>query len=121
MALDAAAGSPLRALQMLEDGSMEQYRLVSTTLDTVGNRAENPAAAMMAFSEIDPGLLWTWLSLRAAAEVKTAAGEAAGARALGELQRLADVYRNLVPTPVRKDLLLQDWLIQWARLKEQGS
>lgn len=121
MALEAAAGSPLRALRMLEDGSMEQYRLVSTTLEILGSRNENPAAAMMAFAEVDPGLLWTWLSLRAAAEVKTAVGQQADARALSELQRLADAYRNLVPTPVRKDLLLQDWLIQWARLKEQGS
>ena len=35
---------------------------------------------------------------------------------LSQLQNMADRNRALLSSPVRKDLLLQDWLIQWARL-----
>ena len=35
---------------------------------------------------------------------------------LSRLQSEADRNRGLVRTPVRNDLLLQDWLIQWSEL-----
>jgi hypothetical protein len=61
--------------------------------------------------EVEPEHLWTWLSLRAAQETRTTLEPA-----LANLQSEADRNRFLLSTPVRKDLLLQDWLIQWARL-----
>ena len=120
LALEAAAGSPLRALRMLEDGGMEQYRLVGETLSALRSGNQSTVAAMAALAEMEPGQLWAWLSLRTAEEIKAAADPARDAAELCRLQLLADRYRNLVPTPVRKDLLLRDWLIQWVRLNDQG-
>ena len=116
-ALDAAAGSPLRAIRMIEDGGVEAYDLLSNTLDALRRQAQDPQAALSSLSEIDPDRLWSWISLRAAEETRKAAGLRKGARRLSELQVQADRNRGLARTPVRKDLLLQDWLIQWARLK----
>ena len=71
---------------------------------------------MAAFAEIDPPLLWSWLSLAAAGEIRKFAGQLGLAAELCQLQQQADRFRALVSTPVRKDLLLQDWLIQWSQL-----
>jgi hypothetical protein len=71
-------------------------------------------------AEIDPELLWIWLSLRCAQEARDSAGTNL-ARPLSELQMEADRSRSLLHTPVRKDFLLQDWLIQWARLSAAGG
>jgi hypothetical protein len=54
--------------------------------------------------------------LRAASETRLQLGRTSLARDLARLQLEADRNRGLVATPVRQDLLLQDWLIQWARL-----
>jgi DNA polymerase-3 subunit delta' len=135
LALEAAAGSPLIALRMLGQGETRAYRELDATLDTLRAGRCEPAAAMAAVAEIDPAQLWSWLSLRAARETRAClAGDSpdrpnAGrpsadrpwvgqARRFADLQREADRNRRLVPTPVRKDLLLQDWLIQWSRLGE---
>ena len=72
---------------------------------------------MAALSEVDPDRLWAWISLRAAADTRRAATAGGDAQGLSILQLQADRNRGLARTPVRKDLLLQDWLIQWARLK----
>ena len=126
LALEAAAGSPLIALRMLRQGETRAYRELDATLDTLRTGHCEPAAAMAAVAEIDPAQLWSWLSLRAARETRACLDrdshnrpgvDPAGlARRLADLQREADRNRRLVPTPVRKDLLLQDWLIQWSRL-----
>jgi hypothetical protein len=54
--------------------------------------------------------------LRTAHETRARLDQGTLARALAHLQLEADRNRRLLATPVRKDLLLQDWLIQWARL-----
>ena len=117
-ALKAAAGSPLRALRMMKDGSTEQYRLVLSTLRELRSGVTHPGSALAALGEIDPDLLWSWISLLAAGELKQAATTGGGnSKALARLQLEADNAHRLVPTPVRKDFLLQDWLIQWSRLE----
>jgi hypothetical protein len=70
---------------------------------------------MAAVAETDPQLLWSWLSLRAARETWAHLDRPGLARSFAGLQQEADRNRRLLPTPVRKDLLLQDWLIQWSR------
>jgi DNA polymerase-3 subunit delta' len=116
-ALRAAAGSPLKALRMLRDGSADQYRLVISTLNDLRSDGLSPGAAMAALAEVEPELLWSWISLLAAGELKNVITKPAASRALSLLQSEADKNRTLMPTPVRKDFLLQDWLIQWARLR----
>jgi DNA polymerase-3 subunit delta' len=116
LALEAAAGSPLHAARLLEQGGSEAYRAVSQALDDLRAGRREPAAAMADMASIDPELLWSWLSLRAAGETRRRLAENRVAKALAGLQLEADRNRSLMSTPVRKDLLLQDWLIQWARL-----
>jgi DNA polymerase-3 subunit delta' len=116
LALEAAAGSPLRALRLLEEDGIAPYRKLTELLDRLGAERCEPATAMASLADVDPELLWTWLSLRAANEIRAHLDQAPLARALSRLQVEADRNRGLLPTPVRKDLLLQDWLIQWARL-----
>jgi len=116
LALEAAAGSPLTAAQMMEEGGSDGYRAVSAALDELRAGRCEPPAAMAAMTDVDPQLLWTWLSLRSAAETRRRLADPGLARAFAALQMAADRSRSLLPTPVRKDLLLQDWLIQWARL-----
>jgi DNA polymerase-3 subunit delta' len=115
-ALEAAAGSPLNALRMLEEGGGEVYRAVSEALDDLRTGRRSPPAVMSEMGDIEPQLLWSWLSLRSAGETRRQLASPPLARALASLQRAADQNRNLLSTPVRKDLLLQDWLIQWSRL-----
>ena len=116
-ALEAAAGSPLAALRIMENGAVIQYRLVTETLDHLISGDVAAGAAMAALADIEPLQLWSWLSLRAAAELKAVMPAGDNAKSLSLLQAGADRSRKLLPTPVRKDLLLQDWLIQWSRIK----
>jgi DNA polymerase-3 subunit delta' len=120
-ALEAAAGSPLVALHMLREGATAAYRTLDDTLDALRAGRCEPAAAMVAVAETEPQLLWSWLSLRAARETRQFLDRPDLARCFAGLQQEADRNRRLLPTPVRKDLLLQDWLIQWSRTDIQGS
>jgi DNA polymerase-3 subunit delta' len=116
MALEAAAGSPLRALRMLRDGGVDTYLLLNETLDKLRSGTATTAEAMGGLGNVDLDRLWAWLSLRSAAETRAEARRGANTRMLSILQQEADRNRGLARTPVRKDLLLQDWLIQWSRL-----
>jgi len=115
-ALQAAAGSPLEALNMSRSGATDKYRLLTATLDELRSGRMGSGAAMAALAEIDPDSLWSWISLLTSGELKSGIHEHQLAHELSILQSLADHNRRLVATPVRKDFLLQDWLIQWARL-----
>jgi DNA polymerase-3 subunit delta' len=116
-ALTAASGSPLKARRMLVDGSTDDYRLLIATLQDLRSGKTEPGGAMAALKDVDPELLWSWLSLLAAAEVKRVIGNPPAAKSVSLIQSAADRNRKFLPTPVRKDFLLQDWLIQWSRLR----
>jgi DNA polymerase-3 subunit delta' len=117
LALEAAAWSPLRARTLLIEGHVDQYRMVSETLHALRTGQQRPAGAMAAFAEIDASRLWSWLSLATAGEIRKYMDDMGQASELCRLQQQADRFRVLISTPVRKDLLLQDWLIQWCRVK----
>jgi DNA polymerase-3 subunit delta' len=112
IALAAAAGSPLKAREMLEEGATGQYHQLRTTL--AGMQRGASGAALGELAGIDPERLWTWLSLCAAEKVRRQLDDRESAKRFSELQRQADRNRFLLPSAVRKDFLLQDWLIQWA-------
>lgn len=116
-ALKATAGSPLHALDQLSADGPDHYRLVSDTLESLLDDRCTPAGAMSMLSEVDPGRLWTWLSLLAADRFRQGISDQTSRISLSQLQKTADRNRALLPSPVRKDLLLQEWLIQWARLE----
>jgi DNA polymerase-3 subunit delta' len=117
LALEAAAGSPLGALRMLEQGLAGSYQTVLEALGDLQAGRTGVQQTLALLSEMDPALLWPWLSLTAAGRIREIAAVQRPGKSLARLQQAADHSRRLLPTPVRKDLLLQDWLIQWARLK----
>jgi DNA polymerase-3 subunit delta' len=115
-ALKAAAGSPFRARDILSECGPDHYQLVSDTLESVLGGRCAPASAMSALGDVEPGRLWTWLSLSAADRFRQNMDNRAVSISLSQLQVRADRNRALLSSPVRKDLLLHDWLIQWSRL-----
>ncbi len=123
-ALQAAGCSPLRALRYLGSSELEAFAQVREGLATLLQR---PAAVSMISSglnELKPTDLWRWLSLCTGDVIKsimsgkpaTWLADSSGlhSKTLLNLQKQADINRRLSSTPVRGDLLLQDWLIRWA-------
>jgi DNA polymerase-3 subunit delta' len=117
LALKAAAGSPFRALRMAQDGGTEQYRQVHQLLQGLRNGQAGTGQAMKELAEVDPDRLWAWMSLLSANLSRSLAAQGKAVKSVLDLQRQADRNRGLARTPVRKDLLLQDWLIQWSELR----
>jgi DNA polymerase-3 subunit delta' len=115
-ALEAAAGSPLRAVELAGDGGLDQFQALREALDGLREGRLEPTQVLPGLNELEPVRLWSWISLHAAALGRAGALDGRAARPLLELQRLADINRRLARSPVRGNLLLQDWLIQWARL-----
>lgn len=115
-ALRAAAGSPLKAARMIKDGSIEQHQTVCEVLKDLRSARITPGGAVGVLVDVDPELLWSWISLQSATALKNEMDRLPVATELSRLQSLADRNRRLLSTPVRKDFLLQDWLIQWARI-----
>jgi DNA polymerase-3 subunit delta' len=135
-ALEMTAGSPLRALETLQQGGANMGREIKARLAALAE-GRAPASQVAAdLSDMDADALWLTLSQCIAACMPAAiggkapkwmaAGVAPDARRLSELQRQADQNRKLVATPVRQDLLIQDWLLKWTRagtsaeFREQG-
>ena len=116
VALEAAAGSPLRAVQIAGDGGLAQFQAVRKALNGLREGRVEPTQVLPDLGELEPARLWSWISLHAAALGRASAVECGEARSLLDLQRQADINRRFARSSVRKDLLLQDWLIQWARL-----
>ena len=117
MALKASAGSPLEALSLVEDGSLESYRNTVRMLVQLRSGALSAGRATAAMADYDPARLWSWLSLKCVDLLRAAiqhSDSGKNLQSLTELQRLADRNKRLLATPVRKDLLLRDWLIQWS-------
>ncbi len=97
LALEAAAGSPLRALRLLEEDGIAPYRKLTEVLDGLRAGRYEPAAAMAALADVDPELLWSWLSLRAANEIRSNLDQAPLARALARLQSRPTVIAACCP------------------------
>jgi len=128
LALQAAAGSPLRAADLIKQGRVSEFRLLLEHLQRVSTDVEAVAPAFEVLFKLDPVELWHWLALASAGKLRTSLGVGAATdassgggsesrknlRRYADLQRLANRNRRLLSTPVRKDLLLRDWLIQWS-------
>jgi DNA polymerase-3 subunit delta' len=124
-ALQAAGHSPLKALQYLDSPDLEAFAQVREGLRTLLNRPASVSMVSSGLNELNPGDLWRWLSLCTTDVIKSkmlgnspewlAGIPNLHAKPLLELQKQADINRQLSATPVRGDLLLQDWLIRWAQ------
>mgnify|MGYP000990015316 FL=1 len=123
-ALQAAGGSPLRAAQYLDSPELDAYRQVRDALATLLARPGSASVVSSQLVEIEPVNLWRWISMCTGEIIKSLmVGEtlewfppnpALREKTLLELQRQADINRRMSASPVRGDLLLQDWLIRWA-------
>ena len=125
-ALEAAGGSPLRALQIAQSG---QVVIHQGLLKMLAGLLVKPAMASKVagdLADVDANALWTWLSngcadaLRAVMVGRSPAwldnAPDMDSKGLALLQLNADRNRMLATTPVRQDLLLQEWLIKWSQL-----
>jgi DNA polymerase-3 subunit delta' len=125
LAMVAANGSPLRAVALLESGAVEEFSRLQQSLAGLLGQPTTVSSAAHGLAELDPEQLWTWLSMSAASALRgSLQGQAAqwlkgrdfaDRKRLAELQQSADRNRRLAGTPVRQDLLLQEWLLEWAR------
>ena len=123
-ALQAAGGSPLRAAQYIDSPETEAYGQVQEGLANLLAHPGSVSLVSARLGELNPDDLWRWLSMSMGEAVKSLmTGEAAKwlpsgrqlqAEYLLELQKQADFNRRLSATPLRGDLLLQDWLIRWV-------
>lgn len=123
MALRAAANSPLQAAQLLQQGRVDEYRVVLQQLQRISNDGEQATSAYDQLFKLDQAELWYWLAIASAEKLRSVGTTTNGQdvqptatqqRRWLELYQLANRNRQLLSTPVRKDLLLRDWLIQWA-------
>lgn len=128
-ALAAAGGSPRRALEFAQAGMVDSHRDLVQGLDALLDKPGRVSKLAGQLAEVEPETLWTWLSHCSADAFRGASSgrfppwlnprsSLAPAR-LANLQRAADRNRMLSKTPVKQDLLLQEWLIEWSRLAQR--
>jgi len=123
-AIQAAGGSPLRAAYYLDSPELDAYEQVRQGLATLLGRPGSVSLVCNQLDVLNPADLWRWLSMCTGDVIKSImaglplswlpANVKLHDRALLKLQRQADINRQLSATSVRRDLLLQDWLIRWA-------
>ena len=123
-ALLAAGGSPLRAAHYLDSPDQDAYGQVRAGLASLLVRPGSVSQVSSQLNELNPMDLWLWLSICCGEVIKSImlgqslnwmpANPKLRDKPMLELQRQADINRQLVSTQVRGDLLLQDWLIRWA-------
>ena len=123
-AFQAAGGSPLRAAHYLSSPEQDAYAQVRSGLVTLLARPGAVSQTSSQLNELDPIDLWRWLSICTGEVIKSnmtgqslewmTANPKLRDRRLLELQRQADINRRMASTQVRGDLLLQEWLINWA-------
>lgn len=124
VALLAAGGSPLRAAQYLESPEVNAYSQVREGLAKLLSRPGSVSQVSSQLNDLNAAELWRWLSMSTGEVIKSRmvgpslnwlpAKLSLNDKTLLQLQKQADINRQLSTTPVRGDLLLQEWLIRWA-------
>jgi DNA polymerase-3 subunit delta' len=125
-ALEAAAGRPLLARELLEQEAVGGLGKVRRALAALLGRPDAIGRCAAALESIEAERLWRWLSTAAADLLRSRlAGTNPGwdipaghlpAAPMARLQQQADRNRRLADSSVRQDLLLREWLLEWARL-----
>jgi len=123
-ALLAAGGSPLRAAEYLDSPDLDGYGKVQKGLARLLTRPGAVSQVSSQLNDLEPVDLWRWLSICTGEVIKSLVtheplewlppNDKLTGKGLFELQRQADIGRQMSSTPVRGDLLLQSWLIRWA-------
>ena len=123
VALTAAGGSPLRAIEYLTD-ALDGYGQIRQELITLLEQPASVPQVNQQLASLNPVDLWRWISLCCSEIIISVMTEVPlhwlpvnmnlRTETLFQLQRQADINRELSSTQLRGDLLLQDWLIRWA-------
>lgn len=123
-ALQAAGGSPLRAARYLESTELDVFSQVRAGLSGLLGKPAAVSRLSNEWAALDAVELWRWLSICTGEVIKSIfvdqpldwmpSNRGLRAAALLDLQKQADKNRRLATTQVRGDLLLQDWLLNWA-------
>lgn len=126
VALTAAGGSPRRALEFAQAGMVDSHIGLVQGLGALLEESGSVSQLAGQLTDVEPETLWTWLSHCSADAFRGASTGRSPAwlnsrsslapTRLANLQRAADRNRMLSKTPVKQDLLLQEWLIEWSRL-----
>lgn len=126
-AIDAAAGSPLRAAHFIESPELDAFKQVRESLAMLLSRPGAVSLVTATLEKLAADDVWRWLSACTSDVIKASmqgttpewipANLQLGGKTLLQLQQQADMNRRFSGTQVRGDLLLQSWLISWA---EQG-
>lgn len=131
LALNAAGGRPLLAIDLLEGETLELYARLQSALGGLPGRPARASAVTNGLANADPVVLWSWLSACSAAALKALSGgeypdwlppsAPLSLAPVARLQQAADRNRQLSTSGVRQDLLLQEWLLEWAQQADNGS
>ena len=123
-ALEASGGSPLRAAHYLDSPELNAYGKVRQGLASLLSRPGSVSLVVSELIDLNPEELWRWLSMCTGELIRSRMTDQTLSwlpsmmnlhdKTLLQLQRQADINRQLSATPVRGDLLLQAWLIRWA-------
>ena len=113
--LQAAGGSPLRALHMNEQGLIALYHDLDAALDVMFSGKDAIAEVLSLVGDNAPDVTWRWLSEACARRLHAVQPHGQLAMDMLELQNKADRSRRLSRSSVRGDLLMRDWLIEWCR------
>lgn len=130
LALQLAGGAPLAALEWLENDRMA---FADEILKGIVDTRNSPMQLAENWAERAPEA-WRWLARWCAAALKLRLTSATGNMDRPALERMAGIPLGtlqahydrackgirLSATPVRQDLLLADWLIQWRKTAPEG-
>ncbi|MEM1410854.1 MAG: DNA polymerase III subunit delta' [Pseudomonadota bacterium] len=126
LALEATAGSPLRAQALIEAGELERFVRLRDELEALIGKPSRASGLAEDLQSVAGDSTWTWLGLAAGRALRGVLGAGSGrwpvtdyalpASRIAELQARANQYRRLLASTARQDLLLREWLLEWARL-----
>ena len=126
LALQASGAGPREALALLEAGDLERYTTLQRQLGQLIAKPAQAGPMAAEWADAEPQQLWRWLSLNSALLLRRllAGAQPSWVRTerelppskLAALQQKADRNRSRLGSGLRKDLLLQEWLLEWARL-----
>ncbi|GAB4198349.1 MAG: hypothetical protein Tsb002_33220 [Wenzhouxiangellaceae bacterium] len=116
-ALQLAAGAPLLALEWLQQDAIDEADRVRDDLVALVEGRGHLIAIWQAWQEIPAERLWRWVLLDLQQRAREAAGGAQQRLLLLDLQHAAQQCLRLAATPVRDDLQIWQWLLQWQQQK----
>lgn len=122
LALQAAHGAPLRALDLGQGDALAQQRDWAELWTAVGRRRKDPVAAAAAIEREAVGAhlqwAWSWLHVQFRSAVVAGNADAAAVRAWTQVLDEITEANRLVVGNAQPQLLLESLFVQWLRLAQ---